>query len=726
MSKTQLSMLIASLFIAAPALAQSDDFLFRGSVTAGGIFSEVNDTKDQSKFREFQDLSNGMLSNIGFTGRTSRSWIDAYGENFGRDDQYFSVRGGMYNVFKAQAYTSSMPHNFLFNGLTPFVGSGSGTLRATFPNPDPANWLNVDIGYERKNTGGMIEFQALSPWYFRVDGNQVKTTGTKVGSASNGTSPGNGFVDLAIPVRYETNNASFEGGYTTRTMTFTASYLASNFGNSLDTVSWNNPFFNNGIDKTYLPPSNTYQRFALNGTIRSLPWSSTLAARYTWDQAKSTVNIAASALDTPNTGGTSPFFRPTNPDEATFNGKQERQTFTLGWSGTPMTGLDTRAFYNWQKLDNPSTVVTFNSVGGLLCAGAPCSNEPHLLHSEKHNAGVDAYWRINKANRVGAGYDWSNLKQNREDFDDTTNNVFFVEWKNNSFDNLAARIKYTYLQRRSTFLRSDIGVDANDPEFLARFVRAFDLADINEQKIKLVADWSPMDSVGVAVEYNYKKNDYKDTPLGRKKDTRNEIFANLTYAAPSSWRLSLFGDYEEVKYDSDHRYVGAGTCPAVSATPAPPVTANNCFDPSTAPNRLAYNWSASVKNNNWLLGLGLDVPVGDKLMLTGSLLYEEADGSSDMSAQQNFGNPLPLSNYPNVKTTSLNLKGVYTIDRNWSVTGGYAYQKYEYSDDAFNGYRNTIPYPGVTNNPAQSYLNGWNAYQPYNANIFYLLGTYKF
>ena len=65
-------------------------------------------------------------------------------------------------------------------------------------------------------------------------------------------------------------------------------------------------------------------------------------------------------------------------------------------------------------------------------------------------------------------------------------------------------------------------------------------------------------------------------------------------------------------------------------------------------------------------------------------------------------------------------------DKNWSLTGGYAYQKYDFSDDQFNGYTNTIPFPGVTTNASQSYLNGWNANQAYNANIFYLLATFKY
>jgi hypothetical protein len=108
---------------------------------------------------------------------------------------------------------------------------------------------------------------------------------------------------------------------------------------------------------------------------------------------------------------------------------------------------------------------------------------------------------------------------------------------------------------------------------------------------------------------------------------------------------------------------------------------------------------------------------------------DESDRNGGGSRDRNAGdrrNPLPLTQYPNVKTTSLNLKGVYKVDKNWSITAGYAYQKYDYNDDQFSGYVNTIPFPGVTTNTSQSYLNGWNAFQSYNANIFYLLGTFRY
>ena len=110
MSKKLLSTLIASLFAAAPAFAQSDDDPMRvqGTATIGGIYNNTN-ARDTAKLDEYQDLGNGALSNVGVQGRNSTTWFEGYGENFGRTDQYMFLRGGMYDVFKAGAYLERHP-----------------------------------------------------------------------------------------------------------------------------------------------------------------------------------------------------------------------------------------------------------------------------------------------------------------------------------------------------------------------------------------------------------------------------------------------------------------------------------------------------------------------------------------------------------------------------------------------------------------------------------------
>jgi MtrB/PioB family decaheme-associated outer membrane protein len=712
MTKRLLPILIAGLFVATPALGQDTDWKVEGSATLGAIYDSTNNTKDRSKQEEFRDLGNGVLSDVFVRGRGGQTWFEGYGENFGRDDQYMMLRGGIYDLFKFKIYTDSLPHNFLFDGLTPFAGTGSNVLTATFPQPNPATWNPIDIGYKRTDNGGYFEWQGQAPWYARVDANQVKFEGTKIGSGALGTSPGNGFIDLAIPVQYKTSNVSVEGGYNTGQMNLSLSYLYSKFENDFTTLSWNNPFFANNVDTTYLPPDNSYQRFAANATFRGLPWQSTLAARYTWSEGKSDADLAQTALN-----GTSPnFFGPTLSNVNHFTGKVDNQTFTLALASHPATTVDTRVYYNYYKRNNDSTDVIYGAASIVNCSGGPCEN--FLYDFTKNNVGLDAYWRFMPKNRLGAGWDYQKTTQNREDYDNIETNKVFVEWKNTALDNLTGRVKYTHLQRRSDYLLGNAGVNGGDPNFLERFTSRFDSSNLDRDEVKLLADWSPMPFLDFSFEAIWKNNQYKDITLGRTNDKRDEVYLSGSWGDAARLRLTAFGDVEHITYDSNHRQVGVSPCTAASGL--------NCFDPGQPPNANAFNWSAGNKDRNWVIGIGADWPAMERLMVKASVLYYHTDGSADISSQNNFGTPLPITAYDDTQHTSANLKGIYSYDKNWSFTLGYAYERWRYSDAGYNGYQYTIPFPGVSNNTSQSYLNGYLAFNNYNSNIVYLLATYKF
>ena len=101
-------------------------------------------------------------------------------------------------------------------------------------------------------------------------------------------------------------------------------------------------------------------------------------------------------------------------------------------------------------------------------------------------------------------------------------------------------------------------------------------------------------------------------------------------------------------------------------------------------------------------------------------------GSADSFSQNNYGNPLPITAWDDTRHTTANVKGIWTYDKNGSFTLGYAYDRWRYSDQAYNGYQYTIPFPGVSTNTGQSYLSGYNAFTNYISNIVYVLATYKF
>ncbi len=703
MNQKLTSILIANLFAAAPVFADDEGFKLHGSVSVGGIHVDDNDTKDASKLNEYRDLSSGLLTNFDVKGRGNGYWLDAFGENFGRDDQYLNFRGGVYDIFKYRVYSDALKHNFLFNGITPYTGAGSAANTATFPSLTPATWNPIDIGYKRRDDGFNFEFQGASPWYFRADANQVTWSGSKPGASSQGTSPGNGFVDLAFPVDYKTRNATFEGGYNTKTMHFDLAWMTSKFENSNESVTWTNGYFGNGTDRTYLAPDNRYTRLAGNATFRQLPWNSTVAARYTSDELKSSADLGASVLN-----GTAGQIGATGPSTATFNGKVRNETFTLGLSSSPTKGLDARAYLNYRKRDDESTHVSFNSTA----IPGPFENEPFSY--KKNNYGIDAYYRINRANRVGAGWDYLDTKRDgRFDFDRTKDHKYFVEWKNSSLDELAARLKYTYLDRNSNFLLANDGTGTTDINYLNRFVTAFDVSNVNQEQWKLTLDYSPMPSLDVSFEGIVKNNKYKDNVLGRQKDDRREFYLSVSYGHTSGARLTVFGDAEEIRYDSQHRIIGTATAAG----------AYDPFAPATATN---YDWTGRIKDRNWAFGVAFDWPATAKLTLKASAIYYKTDGSVDLALQEgtpaSVVRPLPIGTWDDSRKTSFNLKAVYAHNKSWSFTAGYAYEKYEYRDSQFDGYRNTIP--AATRQ--DSYLDGVYANPQYKANILYGLVSYRF
>lgn len=709
------SILVANLFIVSPlAIAADGGLNWSGSVSLG--LRSVRDTaKDPSKLNEYRDLGSGVLGVFEVQGRGDDYYLNAFGENLGRDDQYLNLTGGKYGVFKYQLYSTELRHNFGsgVGALSPYSGIGTSTLTATFPSLNPRTWNSFDNSYKRQNFGGMFEFSNNSPWYIRADANEVNRSGVKVIAASQGTSPGNGFVDLPSPVDFKTQNFSLEGGYSSKQGHLAVNVLHSRFSNGNELLQWSNGFFG-GLDKTVLPPSNELWKLGINGNLRQLPLSSTLAGRLTYSKVTDDVALQQTMLGTGgvqfSTGANSPF----------FHGEVLNKTASLSLTSNPLRQLDTRLYWNWLRKANNSSQVTFAPAaaslqggGGTVCSAvAPCTNE--LFNYRKNNLGFDAGYRIDPQNKVSAGFDYLDSNRERVDFTKTIDRKYYAEWKNNSLDILDARIKYQYLERRSNFEGSSSGIDA--------FVRRFDLANVNQNLVKLVLDVSPpIQFLDLGFEAIYKNNDYKDTILGRTGDERQEYYASVTYGDPKAFRVMLFGDVEFLKLDSLHR-VGAG-----NPDPSAP--------PSGAPFSTTYTWSAKNKDRGWQVGLGADWLPMERLTLKGSLIWARTEGTADFTTQAGtvLAAPLlPIRNFDNTRRTTLNLKGVYKYSNQWDFTGGYAFERYRYSDIGFDCPASpttpaACPYVAPAAAVATtSYLTGQSAFQNHTVNIFYVIATYKF
>ena len=743
-----LPILIANLFaVAAPAIAQETGTgAFRGMVGIGGQGTNVN-AKDEAKFNEYRDMSNGVLSVFDLKGRGDQFYLDAFGENFGRTDQYIDVRGGMYGIFKGRVYSNYIPHNFGWGpngGRTPYAGSGNADLIATFPQlPTTANpvtgpfpnsnvppWNSIDFGYERRDNGLMFELSANTPFYARAEANEVTLSGLKATAAAQGTSPGQGFVDLPTPVEYKTKTYFVEGGYQSKAAHFAVNWTQSKFENGNEMLRWSNGYFStnaaSNLDASPQAPDNTLTKIAMNGVLRQLPFNSTLSGRYTYSKLDNNVGILSPALNATGSGTgantglpTGLGYYATNPNPSTFDGNIKTQTASLAFSSNWTRQLDSRIYWNWLDRENNNSEVNFTGlVTGLLCTGTTpngtCSNG--LFAYKKNNFGGEVGYRINANHRLLGGYDWLEIKREDSDAEKTTDNRFWVQWNSNWLDNsLLARVKYQYLDRDTDFLHSNVGVPPSDPLFMVPYVSQYSWAPLKQNLFKLTMDWSPIPLLDLGLEAYYKDNDYKDTVLGRTSDKRQQYYGSIGWGDPSKLRLLAFGDYEQIKYDSYHRSISNLTAPD-AYNPNAPATAQN------------YNWDAKNTDKNWLLGLGADWAVMQSLTLKASYLWSKTNGNVDFTPQTIAASGLPaatfvnISNYDNTRRQALVLSATWAFEKNWSLMGGYSYEKYSRDDIQYNNYLYTIPAAGRQT----SYLSGVYAYPDYTANIFFARLMYKF
>src|SRR5215208_3297444 len=124
MKRKLISILVAGAFLPVLVQAQEAQREWSGSVSAGvrGVGVSAN---DPSKFNEYRDLDSRALPLLGveLRRRGDTDYLNAYGENIGREDQYLNLNGGRYGGYKYRLYMDELRHNF---------GSGPGAKSPYF------------------------------------------------------------------------------------------------------------------------------------------------------------------------------------------------------------------------------------------------------------------------------------------------------------------------------------------------------------------------------------------------------------------------------------------------------------------------------------------------------------------------------------------------------------------------------------------------------------------
>ncbi len=602
---------VASLFANGSAWAQYDSFVWDGSAELGGrgvntdggtrngafglyptaTVKPFTGPADEAKAQEYQNVNNGVIGVLDVRGSSKNYYMKFFGENFGRDDQFVEARGGAYDVFKAIVYQDRMPHNLSWNALTPLYNTWSNLQQGpagTYPQAqNPAAWNTFDYGIQRNTTGGAIEVSARSPFFFRADYNEVQTTGTRPGSGQLGTGSGNGLIEFGIPTEYKTKNALFEGGYTAKTWNVKIAYLDSKFSNSIDSMQWTNFYMRSALDASLLPPDNELKKWSIHATARELPLDSTFLLRASQSKLTNSVDLGGGSVATPWNSSLKPTSNATQPSNlqptgvgylitaptsSTFDGEEKTTSVQASITSTLMKGLDSRVYYNYYDKANDSTSIGYakGSQGSNCAAGttsATCfviAADPagELFGYTKNEAGLDLIYRIGPRQKLVGNYTWYKIDRELEPAPSTTDNRVWVEYRNSMWEGLSGRLKYQYLQQRSDFDPSVTNNSSGQTSAqVPYYFRAYDVANYDQNMVKLVVDWNPIPLLDIGIGATWRKTDYKDFYYGRNDDKRQVYDASIAYGDPDKLRLSAIGNWGKTQFNQAYRNTSSGASP---------------------------------------------------------------------------------------------------------------------------------------------------------------------
>jgi hypothetical protein len=279
-----------------------------------------------------------------------------------------------------------------------------------------------------------------------------------VGAAASGTSPGNGYVDLAFPNELKTSNFGVEGGYQTSKATFAVRWDYSKFENAYETLQFSNPYFgNNLLDTVYLALTTR----STSSRSRQLPRPADEVGRVGAVHVGEDDEHAALRPDRAELPARCSRRRCRRNQ---LQRREHQPVVCAGVDGRPVTNVDTRLLLLVQARQqvgpgreyghSPTTLAS-----GLGCGSVPayartpcpgnCDSEK-LQFISKNNGRFRRVVAVRAASASASGTTTTTSTRRVRTTTSRSANKVWAEYKNTMLDTLAGRLKYEYISRDST------------------------------------------------------------------------------------------------------------------------------------------------------------------------------------------------------------------------------------------------------------------------------------
>ena len=658
--------LILSFMVLSDAFPQ--DKTIEGEVSLEGVWVDV-DAKEggKAKFTEYRDLEEDWAAfgaaKLKFD--TDKFFLNVDAGDFVYDTQYYKIDGGMWGKFKLDLFYDEIPHNLTFDARTPFSGAGSDTLTGT-PNTDFSSWNTFDYSLERRQYGGGLKVNWISPFFFDASFQREEREGIKPTGVAE-TSPGGVAFELPEPVNYTTNNLKVEGGYARKPLFLSLSYFLSEFNNG--NTSLNLPPNFNAPRAFSLPPDNTYYKGAFKGAV-NLPFNSKFSTNIGLSRGKSDTSILSLI-------------------GSDFEGKVDTQNYDFALTSNPIRFLDAKVYYKDYERDNDS-----NDPLGVVNT---------FFSYRTRTLGGELGLRLPAQFYLSGGYDYVKTKRRLEGEEDpervlpfNKDNIYHVDLRWEGLDFVAFKVGYERLDRDE---------EDQTPETEEQLNKMFPYAAQDRDTYKASVDIFPLDNLNFGFEYRYKKADYTDTTFGLTSDKRNEFNFTAYYMIGKILKLYGFADYETIKF-------------AQTVFPDEAGTADIKQDDKS----YGYGLGAEIYvipqkltlifQHDYLKSNGkVDFTLNDPALFTSAGV---AGADNDI---------IDISRWDDYTRYSFKVKTIYQFTKFLIASAGYGYESFKYRDAQLDNYQFAPLGPPNSN---AAFLTGAYKDQSYRAHLIFGGLTYRF
>lgn len=596
----------------------------------------------------------------------------------------------------------ALPSSFGVIDATHRGDAGTGTQAMTPNQLSSFHTENVYTG--RKNTGLKAGYQIDRQWSVRFDFNRLDQSGAKLIGASMspdaaGFGAGENSATLMNPTKYQTDTYNLALNWIGDKGHITAGYFGSFFKDGYNSLSWSNPFVDNGLGNGLFPdggnfptntfatpPSNNFHQLNLSGGY-ALSASTKLTGGLSF--GRNTQNI--SFINDPLLLDPLP--------RSSLNGLVVTTHADLKLINQTTRDMMLSASLKYNERDNrtPSEIYGSN-LGFLSVAGdtwGAVVNTP--LSNRKTQLEFSGDYRVDKKQSIRMAYEyeavkrWCNnsLANTFQSADVLANNPTYytnsacvqspeskenklsASYKLKASDDVNLNVGYTYARRLADINSSYYNPMQTSVEGLQNlgFVPYFD-GSRTEQLVKAGINWQANDKLNVGLNARYVDDKY-DATLGVQKGHAWGMNLDAAYSYSQDGTISAFFSAQRRRRDI---LSGADHSPQAAQTDL---------------------WSNRLTDDNNSVGIvarqkGL---LGGKLSIAGDLSYSL--GTTGYSTQTQYASVLcdtygiTCGDLPKIrnKTVRLKIVGAYQIDKTSQVSLGYLFKKLTSNDFYYSAYQ---------------------------------------